>query len=176
MPLLDVDVGAVHDIFVRHIPRGVSPLYEPIDPADGRFQRGSVIEAWYFADEPDTAWAEWYRALAGTGLAPAHALPRDLWRWRIDFERVALLDTEERLSRVGLPAPLPTQAQWPACQAVGEALYAEGFEALLVAAAARPAHHNLVVFRTERQVAGCTPQSPPLQMDDAPPVPRGMRT
>jgi len=173
---LDVDVGAVHDVFVRHIAHGASPLYEPPDPADGRWQRGSVVEAWYLADEPDTAWAELYRALAGTGLAPAHALPRDLWRWRIDFDCVALLDSDERLARVGLPAPLPTQAQWPACQAIGEALYAERFEALLVASAARPAHRNLVVFRTERQVASCTPQSSPVQIDDAPPVARGMRT
>lgn len=176
MAALDVDVGAVHDVFVRHIPHGANPLYQPPDPADGRWQHGNLIEAWYLADEPDTAWAEWYRALAGTGLAPAHALPRDLWRWRIDLERVALLDSTQRLARVGLPAPLPTRSQWRACQAVGEALYADGFDALLVASAARPAHHNLVVFRSQLQVAGCTPQPPAFQMDGAPPVPRGMRT
>ena len=176
MPLFDVDVGTVHDIFVRHIPHGARPLYEPPDAADGRWQRGGVIEAWYFSDGPDTAWAEWYRALAGTGLSPTHALPRDLWRWQIDLDHVALLDSEERLARVNLPAPLPTEAQWPACQQVGEALFAEGVEALLVMAAARPTHLNLVVFRTEGQLAGCTPQPPPVRMDNPPPVPRGMRT
>ena len=79
MPKFDVDVGAVRGVFVRHIPHGGDPLYQAPHPADGRWQHGSVIEAWYLADEPATAWAEWYRALAGTGLPPARALPRDLW-------------------------------------------------------------------------------------------------
>ncbi|MHB1534728.1 MAG: RES domain-containing protein [Acidimicrobiales bacterium] len=81
--------------------------YQPPHPGDGRWQHGNVVEAWYLADEPATAWAEWYRALAGTGLPPARALPRDLWRWSVDLERVALLDSEERLERVGLAMALP---------------------------------------------------------------------
>lgn len=176
MPRLDVDVGAVHDVYVRHAPHGATPFYQPLDPADGRWQRGRAIEAWYFADEPDTAWAEWYRAVAATGLPPSHALPRDLWHWRIDLDRVALLDSDQRLARVGLPPPLPTQSQWAACQAVGEALHGEGFEAILFAAAARPAHRNLVVFRPSVHVPGCNPQPPPMPVHEAPLVPRGMRT
>ncbi len=176
MASLDVDAGSLNDVFMRHIPHGADPLYEPPDPADGRWQRGSVIEAWCLSDEPETAWAEWYRALAGTGLAPARALPRDLWRWRIVLDRVALLDNDERLARVGLPPPVPAHAQWASCQTVGEALYAEGFEALLTASAARPTHRNLVVFRTGRRLAGCTPQPPPQPIHEAPPVPPGMRT
>lgn len=176
MAALDVDVGAVRGVFVRHIPHGASPLYQPPDPADGRWQRGTAIAAWYFADEPATAWAEWYRALAGTGLPPARGLPRDLWRWRIDLDHVAMLDDDARLARVGLPAPLPTQAQWPPCQTIGEALHVAGFQAVLVAAAARPQHQNLVVFRPGREVAGCSPQPPPSPVTAAPPVPRGMRT
>ena len=173
---LDVDAGTVRDVFVRHIPHGADPLHQPSHPADGRWQRGRLIEAWYVADEPGTAWAEWYRALAGTGVSPVHTLPRDLWRWRIDLDRVALLDSDERLARTGLAAPLPASAQWPAFQAVGEALHSEGFAALLVASAARPEHRNLVVFRPQRLVAGCTPQPPPMKIDVAPPVPRGLRT
>lgn len=68
MSSLDVDTGSVHGIFLRHIPHGGDPLYEPPEPPDGRWQRGATIAAWYLADEPDRAWAEWYRALAGTGL------------------------------------------------------------------------------------------------------------
>lgn len=86
MPSLDVDVGAVHDDFVRHIPHGATPLYQPPHPADGRWRHGDVIEAWYFADEPPTAWAEWYGALAGTGLPPARAVPRDLVVFRTERE------------------------------------------------------------------------------------------
>lgn len=176
MPALDVDTGSVHDVFVRHIPHGADPLYQPPEPADGRWQRGATVRAWYFADEPDTAWAEWYRALAGTGLPPTHAIPRDLWRWHIDLDRVALLDDDTRLARVGLAPPRPTQQQWPGCQEIGDALHNEGYDALLVASAARPGHRNVVVFRTERRVTGCTPQPPPTLIADVPPVPRGMRT
>ena len=118
MPALDVDEDAIHDVFVRHIAHESDPLYWPPDPPDGRWQHGGTGVAWYFADEPATAWAEWDRALAGTGLPPAHALPRDLWRWRVDLDHVALLDNDERLRRVGLPSPLPTAHQWPAFQAI----------------------------------------------------------
>lgn len=176
MPSPDVDDGPVEGVFVRHVPHGAHPLYEPPHAADGRWQHGSVVGAWYFADEPSTAWAEWYRALAGTGLPPARALPRDLWRWRIRLDHVALLDSDQRLQRVDLPALLPTTSQWPACQAVGDELHRAGYQAILVASAARPAHRNLVVFRTAREVAGCVPQPPPVTVSDVPPVPRGMRT
>lgn len=176
MTSLDVDTGSVHDVFVRHVPQGGDPLYEPPEPADGRWQHGARIAAWYFADEPDTAWAEWYRALAGTGLPPAAAVPRDLWRWRIDLDPVALLDSDPRLARVGLPAPMPTATQWSACQDVGGALHDEGYDGLLVVSAARPGHRNLVVFRPEHLVTGCTPRPPPTPVSDVPPVPRGIRT
>jgi RES domain-containing protein len=161
LPALDVDTGSLHDVFVRHIPHGADPLYQPPEPADGRWQRGATVGAWYFADEPDTAWAEWYRALAGTGPPPTHAIPRDLWRWRIDLDRVALLDDDTQLARVGLAPPRPTQQQWPGCQEIGDAMHNEGYDALLVASAAGPGHRNVVVFRTEHRVTGCTPQPPP---------------
>jgi len=161
---------------VRHIPDGGDPLYEPPVPADGRWQHGVVVAAWYLADEPDTAWAEWYRALAGTELPPGHALPRELWRRRIDPDRVALLNDDRASRGSAFPSPPPTQQQWPACQDVGDALHDEGYDALLVASAARPEHRNLAVFRTERRLTDCTPQPPPTLVIDAPPVPRGMRT
>ncbi len=176
MALLDVDFDVVQGVFVCHIPHGADPLYRPPHPADGRWQHGHILEAFYLADAPATAWAEWYRALAAAGLPPARALPRDLWRWRIDLKLVALLDSNERLRRVGLRPPLPTARQWPACQDIGDALHDEGYEALLVASAARPSRRNLVVFRTERELAGCTPQRPPTPITDEPPIPRGMRT
>lgn len=93
---LDAEHGVVHGVFVRHIPGGADPLYQAPDPADGRWQHGRVVAACYFADEPATAWAEWYRALAE--------------------------------------------------------------------------------FRTAPEIAGCTPQPPPIPITDVPPVPLGMRT
>ena len=58
-------------------------------PADNRWQRGEVVDALYFADSEETVWAEWYRFLAEAGLPPRQALPRDLWRWRIELPEVA---------------------------------------------------------------------------------------
>ncbi|WP_308466880.1 hypothetical protein [Rathayibacter soli] len=45
MPILDVDEGAVHGVFVRHIPHNADSFYQPPDPPDGRWQHGSVIAA-----------------------------------------------------------------------------------------------------------------------------------
>ena len=37
----------------------------PGHPApDGRWQRGKQVAGLYLAEDPDTVWAEWYRALA----------------------------------------------------------------------------------------------------------------
>jgi hypothetical protein len=43
-----------------------------------RWQHGDVVEGWYFADTPETVWAEWYRWLAEAGLPPMQTLPREL--------------------------------------------------------------------------------------------------
>lgn len=176
MSRLDVDEAPAAGTVVRHVPGGGDPLYAPPHPADNRWQRGNVIEAWYFADHEDTAWAEWYRSLAGTGVPPSRAMPRDLWRWSVDLARVALLDTTDRLRRVGLPEPVPSATQWPAFQAVGEALHDAGSDGLLVVSAARPGSTNLVVFRPTREVEGCTPIPPPDEHVEPPPVPTGLAT
>jgi hypothetical protein len=39
--------------------------------------------------------------------------PRDLWRFPVALDGVAALDSE-RLARVGLHAPSPSRADWPA--------------------------------------------------------------
>ncbi len=173
---LDVDVVAVNDRFYRHIPHAADPLYQPAEPPDGRWQHGSVVEGWYFADTANTGWAEWYRALAELAIAPDRMLPRDLWQWTIELNQVALLDTPDRLARVGLATPRPTSQEWSAYQGVGDALYRAGHQALLVISAARPENRNLVVFRSQPQVPGCTPIPPPTVMPKAPIVPRGLRT
>ena len=150
--------------------------HEPPHPADNRWQRGSVVEALYFADSEETAWAEWYRGLAEAALPPRRALPRDLWRWEISLPRVADLTDDERLARVGLPGLHPTRAQWPAFQAVGERLHRDGWAALVSASAARPAGRTLCVFRVARIVPGTRPIPPPATVDEPPVVPRGLRT
>ncbi len=105
--------------------------------------------------------------MAEAAIPPQHALPRDLWRWRVELPRVA--DLSDR--------PLkPTRREWPACQALGERAFAEGWPALVSTSAARPEGRTLCVFRTRRDVGGCTPVPPPARVPEPPLVPIGLRT
>jgi hypothetical protein len=173
---LDVDPVSLAGVWFRQIPAGGDPFYRAPDRADYRWQRGSVVDALYFADSEATAWAEWYRALAEAALPPGQGLPRDLWRWRVALPRVADLRDPDRLARVGLPAVLPTRRQWPGFQVVGEQLHAEGWTALVSVSAARPEGRTLCVFRSGRVLPGVTPEGPPTRVDDPPLVPVGLRT
>jgi RES domain len=142
------------------VPAGGDVFYEPPEPADNRWQRGSVVEALYFADSEETMWAEWYRWLAEAGLPPQQGLPRDVWRWQVALPDVADLSDNARLTRVGLPPLEPTRLQWQRFQVVGEQLHADGWPGLVAASAARPAGRVLCVFRTSRVVPGTQPLPP----------------
>lgn len=159
----------------RHIPAGGDVFYEPDDPADNRWQRGSTVDALYLGDEAATVWAEWYRFLAEAGIPPMAALPRDLWRWNIELE-VADLSDPARLARVGLPVPKPGQLQWPMFQDVGERLYHDGWAGILAPSAARPRFLVLCVFRDSRETDGTRPMPPPTLHKYPPQVPQGMTT
>jgi hypothetical protein len=174
--LLDVDATSVSGIWFRHIPAGADVFYEPPDPANNRWQRGSVVEGLYFADSEETAWAEWYRYLAEASLPPHQGLPRDLWRWEIALPNVADLTDDDRLARVGLPALQPTRHQWPVFQPIGEQVHAERWPALVSASAARPTGQVLCVFRTATRAPGTNPLPPPTTIEQPPVVPTGMRT
>ena len=76
----------------------------PGHPApDGRWQRGEQLAGLYLAQDPDTVWAEWYRALAELGEPPDLRLPRDLWRFSLNLQRVADLSRRAALGALGLP-------------------------------------------------------------------------
>ena len=174
MPL-DVDPAPVRGVWFRHVPAGGEPLYRPERPADGRWQRGEVVEGFYLADGEETVWAEWYRALAELALPPLRQIPRDLWRFEVDVGRAADLSSPERLERVELASTVPDRRQWPSYQAVGETLFAEGWGGVLYPAAARPESLALCLFRTADRIPGVRPQSPPLRVDEPPAPPRGLR-
>jgi hypothetical protein len=173
---LDVDAVGLAGRWWRQIPAGGDPLYRPPHPADNRWQRGSVVEALYFADSEETMWAEWYRWLGDAGLPPRQGLPRDVWRWRISLPEVADLGDDARLARVGLPPVHPTRHQWPGFQAVGEQLFSAGWRALVAPSAARREGRVLCVFRTSHRVAGIRRVGRPARVDEAPTVPTGLRT
>jgi hypothetical protein len=78
-------------------------------------------------------------------LSSSSAIPldeqrlRDLWAWVVEPGlQVADFRSAERLRRVDLPVPRPGRNTWPPYQAVGEALWREGWRGLLAPSAARP--------------------------------------
>jgi RES domain-containing protein len=167
----------VHGSWWRQIPGSGDVHYQPEEPADGRWQRGEEIEGLYFADSPETAWAEWYRYLSEAMLPPERALPRDLWEWRIGVEEVADLSDDGKLEDAGLPPPEPGRSQWPDYQRVGIRLWREGCRGILSPSAARPdSGLVLCIFRTERVEPGTEPLPPPQQHSTPPLVPPGLRT
>jgi hypothetical protein len=120
--------------------------------------------------------AEWYRALAELAIPPMRQLPRDLWRFELDVDRVADLRSPERLARVSLRSPALDRRQWHAFQGVGEALFVEGWTGILYPAAARPRSLALCLFRVSDDVPGVSPVPPPIRHDEPPTPPRGLRT
>jgi RES domain-containing protein len=172
---LDVDPTPVRGVWFRHVPAGGERFFRPDRPGDGRWQRGEVIEGFYLADSEETAWAEWYRALAEVAIPPMRQLPRDLWSFELELEAVADLSSAERLARVGLPMPVPDRRQWPSFQSVGETLFADDWAGILYPAAARAEALALCVFRTGDRLSGVRPLAPPVRHDEPPAPPRGLR-
>ena len=170
------DRVAIAGTFYRHLPQQGDPLWRADPARDGRWQRGRVVEGLYLADEPDTAWAEWYRGLAELALRPTTALPRDLWRFEVRVENVADLTSEEGLRSVGLEPPRPDRRTWPPYQDLGERLFATGYRGVVAPSAAREAYRTLCLFRVAPSIPGVTPLRPPENVRDPPPPPRGMRT
>jgi RES domain-containing protein len=145
-------------------------------PPDSRWQRGAAVDAVYLADEPDTAWAEWYRHLAEVGVPPQMQMPRDLWAWAVNVEVADLSDTA-RLARLGLPVPRPGRRSWHDFQDAGEALYEEGWSGLLAPSAARPEHLVVcLVHSPAAGISGAEPLPPPTRVTQVPRPPTGMTT
>jgi len=167
---------SIGGVWWRHLPQGGDPLGYADPPSDGRWQSGDTVPALYFAQEEETAWAEWYRGLAERGMPPEMGLPRDLWRYAIQVDDIVDLSTEEALAGHGLQRPVPTQRQWPAFQRVGESLCKRGAKGILYESAAQAGRQALCVFVTEASIAGIRPIPPPRTFDSAPPMPPRTRT
>lgn len=162
----------------RHVRPAASPIPTPGHPAgDGRWQRGEQLAGLYVAQDPDTVWAEWYRALAELGEPPESWLPRDLWKFTLNLQRIADLTTPAALRSLGLPDLLPDREQWPAFQNAGHRLAAEDFAGVLFRSSARPDGLCVCVFATaEKGFPGVRATGSPKRITAAPVVPRGMRT
>jgi hypothetical protein len=134
------------------------------------------VDAFYLADSEATAWAEWYRYLAESGIPPQQLLPTHLWTWQVDVE-VANLQSLARLKRVGLSQPKPGRATWPPFQTIGEALFRAGWSGLIAPSAARHKGRVLCLFReSAKRLAGATPVPPARRITTVPIPPTGMTT
>jgi RES domain-containing protein len=160
-------------VWYRHVRGGGDPLGLPAGDAQGRWQRAREIGALYLADNPDTAWGEFYRGLAEHGIPPALRMPRDLWRYEVALTEVADLTDRDALAALGLPTTIPDSTQWPAFQAVGERLARAGVQAVLYESAARPGHRCLCVFAPALDRLSALDREHFVAL---PAPPRGMRT
>lgn len=169
---LDVDRVSADGIWYRHLPHRGSVWWRSEPPPDGRWQRGSKVAGFYLADSRETAWAEWYRQIEELALRHTDQLPRDLWRFEVTVDRIADLRSEAQLARVGLALPLPRRRGWPAFQAVGEQLHAEGWKGVRAPSAARPGSSEILcLFRERQKVDGVKPLPPPAIQRNPPPRP-----
>lgn len=161
----------VHGTWVRHSWPGVAAT-EPL-AAGSRWLR-TGIPGVYLADNEETAWAEFYRALAESGRAPAGGVPRDLHRVSVNLDRVADLRTERSRREFGLPRMRATKKQWPAFQRVGDQLVGQAGQGILYSSAARTRSLCLCVF--ESGLRGLGAEGEPIHLIAPPPLPRGLRT
>lgn len=173
---IDIDRVSLRGTWWRQVASGLDPLQVREPPNDGRWQRGAAIGAIYLADDEDTVWAEWYRALASAALPPRTWLPCDLWSVGVDLDQVADLSDGERLGRAGLVPPAPDRRTWLPYQEVGEQLAAEGCDGLLAPSAARPDGLVLCVFDRSDVEQKLTRLEGPTAVAEPPTPPRGMRT
>ena len=81
---------AVRGTWLKHTYPGSPALPEREPAPDNRWQRGAVGDALYLAESEETVWAEWYRHLAERMIPPLAQMPRELWRWQVDVEVVAI--------------------------------------------------------------------------------------
>ena len=154
----------------------LDPLFLASEPADGRWQRGSVVRAVYLGDDEATVWAEWYRHTSEAAVPPDQRLPVAIWRIDVDLDDVADLTAAGVLAAHGIGRLEPYRRAWAHTQPIGEAYWRDGADAVLAPSAARAGGRVLAVFRTGAVVPGLAPVPPPRRHRSLPPIPPGLRT
>jgi len=127
------------------------------------------------ADSPETAWAEFYRALSEYGVPPSRAMPRRLAEIAVDLDDIGDLASEGALERYGLSKPMPSSSTWSSFQTVGEKLFKDGAKGLVAPSAARKGGRVLCVFRSQPEIDGVE-IAEVREVSHLPDMPRGLRT
>ncbi len=159
----------------RQVRAGIGPLDWIEPPPDARWQRGSEVGALYLADSPETAWAEFYRALSEYGVPPSRAMPRRLAEIAIDLGEIEDLVGEGALEEHKLPRPAPSSSAWLQFQLVGERLFNEGASGLVAPSAARKGGRVLCLFRPQLEIEGVE-VTEVVEVSQLPRLPHGLRT
>jgi RES domain-containing protein len=155
---------------------GSEPFLWTEEPADGRWQRGSVVRAIYLGDSEATVWAEWYRHTSEAGVPPSRRLPRAMWKVEVDLGDVADLTADGDLAAHGIARLDPSRRQWSETQPIGEAYFRDGARGLLAPSAAKLGGRVLAIFRRGRGHRGAVAVAPPQRFEKLPAIPRGLRT
>lgn len=124
------------------------PPWELSDPpTSGRWQRGSIVPALYFADSEETALAEAVRFVHEYGAIPDEFLPRYLWTAEVDASNLVDLCDPETAKAYQVPSGLvPYVTDWPRFQPVGERIAAEGHKGLIAPSAAQISGATITIF------------------------------
>jgi len=108
-------------------------------------------------------------------IPPDRQMPRDLWRWHIDVERVADLSSGDRLPAVGLKAPGRFSGSGPSFRS-SESGCGGRISGRPRTQRSSPVGRVLCLFRETDDISVAMPLRPPITYRHVPAPPKGMTT
>lgn len=115
--------------------RHLSPRYDPRSGEGarihgGRFNPPDSFPTLYLCETRDCVIAELTRQGTRNVVGLEGLLPRSVHRYELQLERVLDLTVPSTLGHIGITPAQLTSDDWELCQEIGEAVYAEGDEAI----------------------------------------------
>jgi len=115
--------------------RHLGPLHDPLSGEGarlngGRFNPPDSFAVLYLCTSRPCAVAEMRRLGERQGIGVENLLPRVLYRYEIQLERVLDLTAAEDARRVGISRQVLTGPDWSECQALGVVAHALGIQAI----------------------------------------------
>jgi RES domain-containing protein len=136
---VDIDAGRVAATplspFAGEGWRQLSPRYDPLSGEGarlngGRFNPAGSFPVLYACQSRPCAVAELKRLGERQAIGVQELLPRVLYRYEIDLERILDLTNDEVLAQIGLGLDLLTGPDWTVCQELGSTAHALGAQGI----------------------------------------------